>query len=147
MINFPSSIEGNPLFELIGKEVEVTYANKKKPAYFKAENDSKRISGERKPEILWDIERIPQTDDYKIIILILHQPKKYDDGTCYNPYRYEFRMYVCSNSNVKISQVKNGRILNIFTPEWHQALNYFRKYTEERQNEMDEYFELELSEE
>lgn len=125
LINFPCSIEGIPLFELIGKEVIVNYVNNKKPAYFKTKNDSKRISGDRKPEILLDIESIPQTNDYKIIILILHQHKKYDDGTICNPSRYESRRYVCNSSNVKISQVEGGRILNICTPDWHEVINFF----------------------
>ncbi|WP_338541577.1 hypothetical protein [Paenibacillus tundrae] len=147
MINFPYSIEGIPLFELIGKEVIVNYVNNKKPAYLKTKNDSKRLSGDRKPEILLDIESIPQTNDYKIIILILHQHKKYDDGTISTPYKYEFRKYICNNSDVKISQVKGGRILNIITPEWHEVINFFRYYTEESQTKLDEILESELAEE
>ncbi|OME94977.1 MULTISPECIES: hypothetical protein [Paenibacillus] len=134
MINFPCSTDGTPLFELIGKEVEVTCVIDKKPSYLKAEYDSKRISGHRKPEILWDIEYIPLTGDYKIIIIIVHQPKRFDtDVSSYN----DHRLYVCNYSNVKVSQVMGGRILNLHTPEWHESLNYFRQYTEEIQDRIE----------
>lgn len=138
MKDFPCSTEGTPLFELIGKEVEVTYITDKKPSYFKAENDSKRISGHRKPEIFWDIEYIPLTGDYKIIIIILNQPKRYDtDVSSYNPFKDDHRIYVCNYSNVKVSQVMGGRNLNLHSPEWHERLNWFHQYTEEIQDIID----------
>ncbi|MGG4094320.1 hypothetical protein [Paenibacillus lautus] len=116
----------------------MTCVTDKKPSYFKAENDSKRISGHRKPEILWDIEYFPLTGDFKIIIIIVHQPKRFDtDVSSFNPFKSDHRVYVCNYSNLKVSQVMGSRIPNLHTLEWHESLNYFREYTEKIQDRIE----------
>jgi len=146
MSNVPLSIEGVPLTELIGKEVEVNYISEKKPTHLKALNDSERKSGSQKAEILWDVEYMSSIGDYRLLIIIAYQPRIFDDNSRYNPYRYENMVYECNLSDVKLTQVKDGRILNLDTPEWHEKLLFCRKYTKAIQDGFDaiEDYELEF---
>ncbi|MDR0269849.1 hypothetical protein [Paenibacillus sp.] len=113
MTNIPTTINGVPLTELIGKEVTVKFLSGRKPV-------EKNMAEQLKKhyfDILWDVKFNSLKGDFQLRFLMIHSNGKIKSS---------FSSYTCLYSNVELEIVKDGKFLDINTSDMQallQALN------------------------
>ncbi|MEK4476295.1 hypothetical protein NSQ91_23925 [Paenibacillus sp. FSL R7-0048] len=113
MSDVPLSMEGFPLTDLIGKEVNVKIISGKTPITRLMYNQKKNLA-----EILWHIEPVSSNGDYKLRILLISRCKISKSSQAGFKTSYSIRY-----SNVKLSEVENGTMFDVNTSNMKELLS------------------------
>lgn len=112
MNNVPTTINGVPLTELIGKEVTVKFLSGQMPF---PKSMIQQLQRKTSIEILFDIQFNSLKKDYQLRILMMSTKGKI------------ISCYPCLYSNIELTVIEGGKIVDVNTPDMQSLLETINK--------------------